>query len=54
MMTAYQIRVEYHYTALKLKDRATPGRTPWQTLRAHAEQIAAEEFLGEGSKVLYR
>ena len=54
MKTAYQIRIDYHYTALKLRDQATPGRTPWQTLKAQAEQIAAEEFLTEGSKVLYR
>jgi hypothetical protein len=35
-MTADQI-----YEDLKLADRMTPGRTPWQTLRRRADEIYA-------------
>lgn len=42
-MTATQTRIEKIYAELKLADRMTPGRTPWQTLRKRAEEIANEE-----------
>lgn len=38
-----QDRIEEIYRDLKLADRMTPGRTPWQTLRKRAEQIALTE-----------
>jgi len=44
-------RVTYHYTALKLRDQATPGRTPWQTLKAKAERIANEEMLTDADRI---
>jgi hypothetical protein len=44
-------RIDYHYTALKMIDRATPGRTPWQTLRKRAEEIAGSENLTEADRV---
>lgn len=36
-------RVENVYVDLKLRDRLTPGRTPWQTLRKRAEAIVEQE-----------
>lgn len=36
-------RTEQIYTELKLADRMTPGRTPWQTLRKRAEELALTE-----------
>lgn len=36
-------RVEAVYADLKLRDRLTPGRTPWQRLKAEAEAIVARE-----------
>lgn len=36
-------RVEAAYADLKLRDRLTPGRTPWQRLKAEAEAIVARE-----------
>lgn len=38
-----QQQIEAIYADLKLADRMTPGRTPWQTLRKRAEDIAARE-----------
>ena len=42
-MTALQTSIENIYADLKLADRMTPGRTPWQTLRKRAEEIALAE-----------
>ena len=36
-------RIEDIYVDLKLRDRLTPGRTPWQTLRKQAEAIVERE-----------
>ena len=47
----YPERVNYHYTALKLRDLSSPGRTPWQRLRKQAEEIAATEMLTETDRV---
>ena len=44
-------RIDYHYTALRLRDLATPGRTPWQRLRKQAEEIAAAEMLTDADRV---
>lgn len=38
-----EARIESIYTDLKFADRMTPGRTPWQTLRKRAEDIANSE-----------
>jgi hypothetical protein len=42
-MNTIQTRTEQIYFDLKIADRMTPGRTPWQTLRKRAEEIAARE-----------
>ena len=44
-MTTLANRTEQIYTELKFMDRMTPGRTPWQTLRKQAEELAAKELL---------
>jgi hypothetical protein len=41
--------IEAIYADLKLSDRLTPGRTPWQTLRKRAEDIATYEHCQEAS-----
>lgn len=50
-MTTTQSRTEQIYTELKLVDRMTPGRTPWQTLKARAERFAMEETLTDADRV---
>jgi len=37
-MSEIEQKIEARYDELKLADRVTPGRTPWQTLRAQAER----------------
>jgi hypothetical protein len=44
-MTTKTARAEQIYTELKLMDRMTPGRTPWQTLRKRAEELASAEAI---------
>jgi hypothetical protein len=50
-MTSIATRMEQIYTELKLVDRMTPGRTPWQTLKARAERLAANEMLTDADRV---
>jgi hypothetical protein len=50
-MTSIANRTEQIYIELKLVDRMTPGRTPWQTLKARAEELAAAEMLTEADRV---
>jgi hypothetical protein len=50
-MTATQTRTEQIYAELKLIDRMTPGRTPWQTLLRRAEELAAAETLTDADRV---
>lgn len=54
-MNATQTLADKIYADLKLADRMTPGRTPWQTLRKRAEAIAAEQADGSylAEKVVY-
>jgi hypothetical protein len=44
-------RAEQIYAELKLVDRMRPGRTPWQTLRRRAVELAAAEALTEADRV---
>ena len=44
-------RTEEIYAELKLIDRITPGRTPWQTLLRRAEELAAAELLTDEDKI---
>lgn len=44
-------RIEDVYVDLKLRDRLTPGRTPWQRLREQAESIVDAELELGRSKV---
>jgi hypothetical protein len=47
-------RIESIYTDLKFADRMTPGRTPWQTLRKRAAELAAAEAEGVSRGVAAR
>lgn len=47
MQTDRDARVQAVYDDLKLRDRLTPGRTPWHTLRKRAEQIVERELVIE-------